>query len=258
MWWWVKGHVWFSAAQLFETYLVTIGRGNTYILNMPPNSTGVIPECRLQSPYHSPCHSSCGHSIRRLLRRIRYLTNESAQLGRAVKASFSPESAVSRLVDQTVTCGPNAPALVLPAPAAAGELAFDVVVLEEDIAKGNQRVAGYQLQTCHVSGGACSEREWVTVAGANATLPQTITLGVTIGRRVIERGFNGSDGMTIRATALRFRCTEAFPPGVTDAFLRSFSAHKMVPPVGWPRCAAESPTRAVYRTTACEDYAVFD
>jgi hypothetical protein len=209
MWWWVKGHVWFSAAQLFETYLVTIGRGNTYILNMPPNSTGLIPE---------------------------YLTNESAQLGRAVKASFSPDSAVSRLVNQTVSCGLDAPALLLPAPAAGGELAFDAVVLEEDIAKGNQRIAGYQLQTCHVPGGACSEGEWLTVAGANATLPQTITLGVTIGRRVIERGFNGSNGLTIRAAALRFRCTEAFPAGVTSAFLRSFSAHKMVPPAGWPKC----------------------
>ena len=33
MWWWVDGHPWLSAAELFETYLVTIGRGNTYILN---------------------------------------------------------------------------------------------------------------------------------------------------------------------------------------------------------------------------------
>lgn len=30
MWWWVQGHAWLSAAQLFETYLVTIGRGDTY------------------------------------------------------------------------------------------------------------------------------------------------------------------------------------------------------------------------------------
>jgi alpha-L-fucosidase len=44
MWWWVKGHAWLSAAELFEHYLVSVGRGNTYILNMPPNSTGVVPE----------------------------------------------------------------------------------------------------------------------------------------------------------------------------------------------------------------------
>jgi hypothetical protein len=215
MWWWVEGHVWFSAAELFETYLVTIGRGNTYILNMPPNSTGVIPE---------------------------YLTNESAQLGRAVNASFSPESAVAQLVDQTVTCGLNAPALLLPVPTAGGDLAFDAVVLEEDIGKGSQRIAGYQLQTCHNAGGACGEEEWVTIAGENASLPQTITLGVTIGRRVIERGFNGSDGLTIRASALRFRCTAAFPTSVASAFLRSFSAHKMEPPAGWPKCVPDSIT----------------
>jgi alpha-L-fucosidase len=36
MWWWVKGHAWLSAAQLFETFLVTIGRGNTCACNTRP------------------------------------------------------------------------------------------------------------------------------------------------------------------------------------------------------------------------------
>lgn len=58
MWWWVKGHAWLSAAELFEHYLVSIGRGNTYILNMPPNTTGVIPEC--VDSWHLSWHMACG------------------------------------------------------------------------------------------------------------------------------------------------------------------------------------------------------
>ena len=201
MWWWVEGHPWLSAAELFETYLVTIGRGSTYILNMPPNTTGSIPS---------------------------YLANETAQLGAAVAASFSPASAQSRLVDQAVACGPGAPPLPLPPPPS-GTFAFDAVVLEEDIAKGNQRIAGYELQAC-LAGGCDDEARWTTITGPG----QSVRLGVTVGRRVVERGFNNTNGLTIAAAGLRFRCTEAFPPGVATAFLKSFSAHKMAPPGGWP------------------------
>ena len=207
MWWWVRGHAWLSAAQLFETYLVTIGRGNTYILNMPPNTTGIIPE---------------------------YLSNETALLGRATRASFSPKSAQARLVNASVACGADAPPLLLPPPA--GGFAFDAVVLEEDLARGNQRIAGYELQVCDGGGGGggggcADEAQWRALTGPGL---QTVVLGVTVGRRVIERGFNHSDGRTIAAAGLRFRCTAAFPAGTTTAYLRSFSAHKMAPPPGWP------------------------
>ena len=203
MWWWVEGHPWLAAAALFETYLVTIGRGNTYILNMPPNTTGLIPE---------------------------YYVNETDALGAAVAASFSPASAQARVVDQEVACGPTAAPLPLPPPA--GGFAFDAVVIEEDLAKGNQRIAGYVLQACSAAGsGGCSdEAQWANITGAG----QTEVLGVTVGRRVIERGFNGSNGLTIAATGLRLRCTAAFPEGVSTAFVKSFSAHKMAPPAGWP------------------------
>ena len=75
---------------------------------------------------------------------------------------------------------------------------------------------------------------WTTITGDGADRRQTVTLGQTIGRRVIERGFNGTNGLTIVATGLRFRCTAAFPAGTTEAYLKSFSAHKMKPPGGWP------------------------
>jgi hypothetical protein len=60
-------------------------------------------------------------------------------------------------------------------------------------------------------------------------------LGVTIGRKVIERGFNNTNGLSISATGLRFKCNAAFPAGTTTAYIKSFSAHKMAPPAGWPR-----------------------
>ena len=61
-------------------------------------------------------------------------------------------------------------------------------------------------------------------------------------RKVIERGFNGTDGLTIHATGLRFRCTAAFPPGTSTAYLKSFSAHKMRPPPCWPIPPPPSPS----------------
>ena len=204
MWWWVDGHAWLSAAELFETYLVTIGRGNTYILNMPPNTTGIIPE---------------------------YLYNETNQLGAATRASFSPESALSRITNQTVECGPSATPLVLPPPSG-GNFVFDAIILEEDISLGNQRISGYELQMCNMPNGDCSEADWKTITGPGL---QTIVLGVTVGRKVIERGFNNTNGLSISASGLRFQCTAAFPNGTSTAFLKSFSAHKMVPPAGWPR-----------------------
>ena len=200
---WVDGHPWLSAAELFETYLVTIGRGNTYIINMPPNTTGVIPD---------------------------YLSNETALLGRATRASFSAASAQARVENVTVACGASAAPLELPPPA--GGFAFDAVVLEEDLRRGNQRIAAYELHVCGEPGGACAEAQWASITAPGT---QTVSLGSTVGRRVIERGFNRSDGATVSATGLRFRCTAAFPAGTAEAYLRSFSAHKMAPPPGWPR-----------------------
>jgi hypothetical protein len=192
MWWWTSDHVWLSAADLFETYLVTIGRGSTYILNMPPNSTGVIPD---------------------------YLTNETAQLGAAVAASFAPATALARLENATVACGAGAAPLVLPIPQ--GGIDFDAVVLEEDLAAGGQRVAAYALQVCVAPDGACGdEAAWATITNSN----QTVTLGATIGRRVIERGFFGGNGVSVHATGLRLQCAAAFPAGTAAALVREIRA----------------------------------
>ena len=93
---------------------------------------------------------------------------------------------------------------------------------------------GYTLEICTKVGGNCSDSEWAGIT-SNAGGNQTVTLGVTVGRKVIERGFNGTDGLTIHAAGLRFRCTAAFPAGTTTAYLKSFSVHKMQPPPCWPK-----------------------
>ena len=185
---------------------------------MPPNSTGVIPE---------------------------YLTNQTDILGIAINRSFSPASALARITNNPdagtgtgtgtdndmdtantnstdtangmiVQCGPTAAPVELPPPV--GGFAFDAVVLEEDMRHANQRIAGYTLEICTKVGGSCSENEWVGITG-NVGGNQTVTLGVTVGRKVIERGFDGTDGLTIHATGLRFRCTAAFPAGTTTAYV---------------------------------------
>ena len=43
-WFWHKGHVFDSGPQLFGKYLATAGRGSHFILNVPPNTTGLVPE----------------------------------------------------------------------------------------------------------------------------------------------------------------------------------------------------------------------
>ena len=43
-WFWHKGHVFDNATNLWSKYLATSGRGSTFILNVPPNTSGLIPQ----------------------------------------------------------------------------------------------------------------------------------------------------------------------------------------------------------------------
>ena len=102
------------------------------------------------------------------------------------------------------------------------------------MAQANQKIAGYELQICQkaVVGECVSESDWTTMQG----YPR---LGLTIGRKVIERGFvNATDGAFSSASAVRFRCTNsslASGEPNTTAFLKTFSVHKMRPPPGYVR-----------------------
>ena len=43
-WFYHKGHVYDSSADLWAKYLATAGRGSTFILNVPPDTSGLVPE----------------------------------------------------------------------------------------------------------------------------------------------------------------------------------------------------------------------
>lgn len=109
-WFWHPGHVFDSPAELFRRYLAIVGRGAHWILNLPPNTTGLIPEVYVRS---------------------------ARQTGDAIRQSFgtsvgSTTSAVSARCDTlSVVVKANGH--------------FDAVMIREDLEKG-QVVLGYTLE----------------------------------------------------------------------------------------------------------------
>lgn len=132
----------------------------------------------------------------------------------------------------TTQCGPDAePVILEDAEVGATLPPFDAVILQEDLGRG-QFIAGYTLQYCTKAGGArlCTTHEdWHTLQGKPI-------LGVTVGRKVIERGF----GLVDNATALAFSCKSA-AVNATHAYLRAFATHRIQAPVGWPGCCRPMP-----------------
>ena len=47
-WFWHEGHAYWKAADVWDHYFATVGRGTAFILNMPPDITGQIPESVFQ------------------------------------------------------------------------------------------------------------------------------------------------------------------------------------------------------------------
>lgn len=110
-WFWHKGHVFDSASNLWAKYLATAGRGSHFILNVPPNTTGIIPEEFVES--------------------VR-------GMGDAVRYSFGLETAVGSMAHPMTEECSNFEAVVT----ASGT--FDTVVLQEDQTNG-QKLLGYTL-----------------------------------------------------------------------------------------------------------------
>lgn len=154
-WFWHPNVEYQTAAQLWNIYMLTVGRGANWILNIPPNSTGVIPE--------------------EFVKETRLLGAGIASLGisKAV-ASVQPRTAV-----------PVGSALTLSLPTNA---VFDTVVTTEELA-GGQLIAAYTLELCQNAtsctqlralGGSVGEKVIDTVgkqtiAGSGATLKFTPT-----------------------------------------------------------------------------------
>jgi alpha-L-fucosidase len=114
-WFYQKGHVYDDAANLWGKYLATVGRGSRFILNVPPNTTGVIP--------HEFVHSV-------------------TQMGDAVRDSFGTDMGKA---SAPVT---NKCSQISVVAEATGS--FDAVIIMEDLTHG-QVVLGYSLEVQHAT-----------------------------------------------------------------------------------------------------------
>ena len=108
-WFWHPEHAFDSAAELFRRYLATVGRGAHWILNLPPNTTGVIPEEYV-------------HAVTRT--------------GTAIRNSFGTN--VGRVGSVAAAC--DKLSVVVKSTGV-----FDTVMLREDLTRG-QTVLGYSLE----------------------------------------------------------------------------------------------------------------
>lgn len=109
-WFWHKGHVYNTGAELFAKYLATVGRGSHFILNVPPNTTGIIPD-----------------------EFVRAVT----EVGDAVRRSFGVHAG------STAAAAGGACGALTVVVAATGP--FDAVMMQEELSKG-QQVLGYTLE----------------------------------------------------------------------------------------------------------------
>lgn len=116
-WFWHSGHAFLSAAELFDQYLATVGRGAHWILNLPPNTTGIIPQAYVESV------TTAGDAIRR-----------------SFGVSVGSSSHTTKLTGQCEQL-----AVVVRASAV-----FDAVMIREDLSAG-QAILSYslELQDCH-------------------------------------------------------------------------------------------------------------
>jgi alpha-L-fucosidase len=109
-WFWHKGHVFDTGTQLWQKYLNVVGRGSHFILNNPPNTTGIIPEEFVQSV---------------------------TEMGDAVRKSFGVDVGST---DGTVSGSCSTLEVVVKATGV-----FDAIVIQEDLSQG-QYILGYSLE----------------------------------------------------------------------------------------------------------------
>lgn len=151
-WFYHKGHVYDTSSNLFEKYLTTAGRGSHFILNVPPNTTGVVPDEFVASV---------------------------TGLGDAVRDSFGAN--VGTTTGSAALSGPCDGLVIVVASTGA---AFDAVQLIEDQTNG-QSVLAYTLELQSQKGGSWTKVDidprlgGQTIGGKNiVVLPPSIA-GVT-------------------------------------------------------------------------------
>ena len=133
-WFWHPGHVFDPPSELFRRYLATVGRGAHWILNLPPNTTGLIPEAYVAS---------------------------AAQTGDAIRRSFG-----TSVGSTTTAVSGRCDALAVVVNATGGE--YDAVMIREDLENG-QVVLGYSLELED-----CATGEWAPVSLNSTLAGQTV------------------------------------------------------------------------------------
>lgn len=224
-------HPFLQPKDLWVHWLQTVGRGSNMILNVPPNTTGKIPEEYAAS---------------------------AAAFGRAIAASFKDESAVvgdaAKTMDKNATQLPSVQCkadgsggyIMLEIPAGA---TADAIVAAEDLAQG-QSIGSYAIEVkkngTDVGGDADANANaaaaWVALTGLH---------GQTVGHKLVD---TLPYSAIVGPAWLRWSCLASSPPGAA-ANLKSLRAHKLSPPEGWPPAPPVEETWALQTlySTAAKD-----
>ena len=127
-WFWDASHPYLKASELFQYYLDTVGRGNNWILNVPPDRTGSIPA---------------------------NFATEVEVLGNALEASFGEGREVANASQPSaMTCAASVVVLAIPAGAT-----VDALELREELSTSGQSIARYSLEAQRQQGGP--RNDWV-------------------------------------------------------------------------------------------------
>eukprot|EP00038_Savillea_parva_P004337 m.136574 g.136574 ORF g.136574 m.136574 type:complete len:630 (+) comp11439_c0_seq6:204-2093(+) len=191
-WFYHPGHAYLSASELWQHWLTTIGRGTTLIVNMPPNTTGLIADGFVEA---------------------------ATGMNDAVTQSF--ETSVASTVNLSAPC--NELSVTIEVPSHPGSTdTFNAVMVRESMVDG-QSVLSYTLEvrvsdTNHTTTTTSSSSAWTTVTTAH---------GGTVGNRLIDLLPDGTN-----AVAARFNCTSAIGGNSSVVTLRQVSLHTVhAPPV---------------------------
>lgn len=199
---WV-GHA--NASRIFDSYIVTVGRGAVLNMNIPPERTGKM-----------------NTSVVQVMKTA----------GQAINQTF--RQSVVKLDLQTGTCGGADGVAEVSLPATGGE--FDYVMSMEDLSKG-QRVANYSVTFQRVG-----SNTWETLVPAvwagKATNPEGLTdrpdghdpRDSHIGLKRIDLPIVQTSGTgAVKIAKVRLNCIASINAGET-IYIKQFSLHKKTVP----------------------------
>jgi alpha-L-fucosidase len=200
-WFWHHGLAPLNATEIWQHWKLSVGRGTHLLLNVPPNSTGLIPDT-----YRAEL-AAFGSALKATLAQATQVSGGVGEIASVANVSAACSSGGAG--------GASFNAVVLALPAAG--VLVDMVQLRESVGRFGQRVPEYVLEVqAEVDG------QWSQLSGAEVH-------GETIGHRVVDL-FDG-----VKSTGVRWRwpCQsqqgQQAQQGVATAHLASFSVHRRHP-----------------------------